>query len=237
MPRDDTVPMITRDNSEEGHLSQNCDDTHTRRTAGEKPLEEGKQYHIFLSYSSSDRHYVLSLKKHLEDLGLKCMMSDNDFTPGWPIMQNIESFMKICQKILFVVSTNFLEKTYCDMEVNMAHAYAADHHMNDYMIVLLRNDCELPLKLKYKTYIDGISTELNDIANKVEDAFIRQDVMPPNTQHDVMENIRSGQVILTKNPEQQLSRLCCNPSYQFNDLTEIELNKLKSSSIEVGIVM
>ncbi|XP_069107901.1 uncharacterized protein [Argopecten irradians] len=233
MPREDTVPIVTQDNAEEGQLFQNRDDTRRRGTTGEtKPLEQGKQYHIFISYSSSDRDYVLCLKNHLEYLGFKCMMSEHDFTPGRPTMQNIESFMKICQKVLFVVTTSFLEKEFCDIEVEMAHTYAAEHRIKGYIMVILLDDCKLPLRIKYITYINGISTEPQDVALKVEDAFTHQDVMPPNTQHDVMENIRSGQVILTKYPEQQSSRLCCNPSYQLNDLTEIELNKLKSSSIQ-----
>ncbi|XP_069109013.1 uncharacterized protein, partial [Argopecten irradians] len=160
------------------------------------------------------------------------MMSEHDFTPGRPIMQNIESFMKICQKILFVVTRSFLKKKFCDMEVDMAHTYLADHHINNFIMVLLREKCELPLKLKYLTYIDGISAEPQDVALKVEDAFTHQDVKPPKNRHDGMENNGSGQVILTKFPEQQSFRLCCSPSYHFNDLTEIELNKLKTSSIE-----
>ncbi|XP_021363563.1 uncharacterized protein LOC110456864 isoform X2 [Mizuhopecten yessoensis] len=153
------------------------------------------------------------------------MLADYDFSYGVSVMQNIETTIQTCHKLLLVVSQHSLQSAMCDKEVDMAHKYAADTRRNDFMLVLRLDESKMPLKLNYMTYINGVGLEVKDVGRKVGKAFYRiADVQLP-------QNI-NGIEILRKHPIYTDYRLCCSSSYELCDLSRSQRNELFSWSIE-----
>ncbi|XP_060069392.1 uncharacterized protein LOC132549471 [Ylistrum balloti] len=190
----------------------------------ERALPSGKEYHLFISFSNEDKPYALSLKNALEGRGLKCMVADQGFIAGVPIMRNIEVFIEKSHKLLLLVSQHFLQSSYCDWEVEIAHLYAADNRRKDFMIVVRLDESKMPRKLGYMTYINGVDMDIDEVGRKVDEAF-------NNHVTNIRQIGRNGQEILRKKPYEASQKLCCSSSSQFDDLFESERDLIEPSSI------
>uniref|UniRef100_A0A8C6TNY2 TIR domain-containing protein n=1 Tax=Neogobius melanostomus TaxID=47308 RepID=A0A8C6TNY2_9GOBI len=84
------------------------------------PLIEGELYHVFLSYSSTDSEWAESLMEELESRGLKVCCHLRDFTAGRSILENMSECIAQSQKVLLVLSPDFVNSRWCLMEANMS---------------------------------------------------------------------------------------------------------------------
>ena len=77
-----------------------------------KPLKEGYKYHVFISHSHKDMEEKDKIIAILEKRGYKCCDPDVAFSPADTVVDNIIECLKISQKVVAIVSKDFLESTY-----------------------------------------------------------------------------------------------------------------------------
>ncbi|XP_062604457.1 toll-like receptor 4 [Saccostrea cucullata] len=83
----------------------------------------GKEYHFdaFVSYAESDRQFVISLVKFLEDKSdLRLCIHHRDFIPGTGIEDNITNAIHNSRQTVCIMTSQFLESYWCMFELNMA---------------------------------------------------------------------------------------------------------------------
>ncbi|XP_062591435.1 toll-like receptor 4 [Saccostrea cucullata] len=83
----------------------------------------GKEYHFdaFVSYAESDRQFVISLVKFLEDQSnLRLCIHHRDFIPGTGIEDNITNAIHNSRQTICIMTSQFLESYWCMFELNMA---------------------------------------------------------------------------------------------------------------------
>lgn len=137
-------------------------------------LPPGKKYHLFIAHSAIDSQQALKICKELESrFLLKCMFSDRDFIPAKRIDENIQQEMEKSVKVLLLLSPDFLNSHWCDMEARLAVQMSFERKFDLRIIpVLLRDldpDNDLPPFLKPYVCIDA--QKEYDCAAKIHEAF------------------------------------------------------------------
>lgn len=137
-------------------------------------LPPGKKYHLFIAHSAIDGQQALKICKELESrFLLKCMFFDRDFMPAKRIDENIQQEMEKSVKVLLLLSPDFLNSHWCDMEARLAVQMSFDRSSDLRIIpVLLRDldpDNDLPPFLKPYVCIDA--RKEYDCTAKIHEAF------------------------------------------------------------------
>lgn len=137
-------------------------------------LPPGKKYHLFIAHSAIDGQQALKICKELESrFLLKCMFFDRDFMPAKRIDENIQHEMEKSVKVLLLLSPDFLDSHWCDMEARLAVQMSFDRNFDLRIIpVLLRDldpDNDLPPFLKPYVCIDA--QKEYDCTAKIHEAF------------------------------------------------------------------
>uniref|UniRef100_A0A8C4IFV0 TIR domain-containing protein n=1 Tax=Dicentrarchus labrax TaxID=13489 RepID=A0A8C4IFV0_DICLA len=83
-------------------------------------LRAGECYHVFISYSSTDYQWTHSLINQLESCGLQVCYHERDFTPGRTVLENMSDCILESQKVLLVLSPEFVRSRWCLLEANMS---------------------------------------------------------------------------------------------------------------------
>ncbi|KAG8012831.1 Toll-like receptor 1 [Nibea albiflora] len=83
-------------------------------------LRDGECYHVFISYSSTDYQWTHSLIDRLESRGLQVCYHERDFTPGRTVLENMSECIQQSQKVLLVLSPEFVRSRWCLLEANMS---------------------------------------------------------------------------------------------------------------------
>lgn len=83
-------------------------------------LRQDECYHVFLSYSSIDYKWTHSLIDKLESMGLMVCYHERDFTPGRTVLENMSECIRQSQKVLLVLSPEFVRSRWCLLEANMS---------------------------------------------------------------------------------------------------------------------
>ncbi|XP_052101651.1 uncharacterized protein LOC127735504 [Mytilus californianus] len=222
-------PLQKRDfrNSSVNELS---DETFLKLNIDEefRDLPDGKQYHLFVSYSSGDVIEVNKICGQLEKrFFLKCLNYERDFTPGKRIDQNIYDTMIQSVAVLTVLSPNFIESSWCMTEAQHALdlSYKSRNHLRLIPILIRTPDEELPTLLKSHRYIDARNIE--DIPAKIFDVYSNPGV---NKLEFIEQTVdKSGQNGATNWYLQadRHSHLCDKVyTYQFPKLTEANVDKI-----------
>ncbi|XP_071145292.1 uncharacterized protein [Mytilus edulis] len=79
-------------------------------------LPKGKQYHIYMSYASSDSDFARQLENLLLEKGFKCCMNDRDFTPGKHMTETIRDCMRQSVQVVVLLSKNYINSYYLQLE-------------------------------------------------------------------------------------------------------------------------
>ncbi|CAC5381097.1 unnamed protein product [Mytilus coruscus] len=105
-----------------------------------------KCYDAFISYSSSDEQWVYDilctrLKSMLPDVNL--CLHHKDFIPGACIAENIINSVENSRYTLLILSLNFIESEWCQMEFQKAFHQTLTHRRH--LLVLLIEDIDFSL--------------------------------------------------------------------------------------------
>uniref|UniRef100_A0A3P8S8V7 TIR domain-containing protein n=1 Tax=Amphiprion percula TaxID=161767 RepID=A0A3P8S8V7_AMPPE len=85
------------------------------------PTLRGEEcYHVFISYSSTDYQWTHSLINQLESRSLQVCYHERDFTPGRTVLENMSECIQESQKVLLVLSPEFVRSRWCLLEANMS---------------------------------------------------------------------------------------------------------------------
>ncbi|XP_078139169.1 uncharacterized protein LOC139929746 [Centroberyx gerrardi] len=117
-------------------------------------LREGELYHVFISYSSTDYRWTHSLINKLESCGLQVCYHERDFTPGRTVLENMSDCIQESQKVLLVLSPEFVRSRWCLLEANMS-LFRDCLERKPMVPVLLEPGVSVPLHLCHLTYLEA----------------------------------------------------------------------------------
>lgn len=119
---------------------------------------------VFISYSSQDKEWVRDeLLSRIEEAGLKAFIDFRDFTRGAPSIKEMARGVKECPKTLLVLTPDYLESEWCDLEVVMGQTLSpANRDLR--LLPLLKVPCEKPLYAASLTHIDFTDGADHDLA-------------------------------------------------------------------------
>lgn len=138
----------------------------------QKPLPLGKEYHLFMSYSSEDREYANIIREHLEErFHLNCLYYERDFQSGKRLDENIRDGLQKSVKALILLSPFYLQSFWCVTEAwEVCRLSFTDMENYNVIPVILRPLLkDLPPFLNSYIYIDA-QKEM-DVAGKIHEAF------------------------------------------------------------------
>lgn len=119
------------------------------------PLRQSETFHLFVSYSSVDAAWTHRLISRLEaaHAGLKVCLHQRDFTPGRNILENMADCIRQSQKVLLVLSQDFVQSRWCLLEANLSlFGYCLERKP---VIPVLLRPCQVPLHLSHLTYLEA----------------------------------------------------------------------------------
>ncbi|XP_071378776.1 toll-like receptor 1 [Centroberyx affinis] len=117
-------------------------------------LREGELYHVFISYSSTDYRWTHSLINKLESCGLQVCYHERDFIPGRTVLENMSDCIQESQKVLLVLSPEFVRSRWCLLEANMS-LFRDCLERKPMVPVLLEPGVSVPLHLCHLTYLEA----------------------------------------------------------------------------------
>lgn len=121
-------------------------------------------YDVFISYSHTDRAWVRGeLLSRLEATGLKVCMDFRDFEPGVPSVKEMRRGVETSHKTLLILTPAYLESAWAEFEHLMLQTLDPANRERR-LIPLLKTKCELPLEIRYLTYVNFADPEDLDIA-------------------------------------------------------------------------
>ncbi|XP_051790480.1 uncharacterized protein LOC114662615 [Erpetoichthys calabaricus] len=117
-------------------------------------LARGEHHHVFISYSSLDSSWAHTFIARLESSnpGLKVCHHERDFIAGKSVMDNMADCIRASQKVVLVLSEDFLRSRWCLLEANLS--LFQDCSQGKPVIPVLLQPCAIPLHLKHLTYLD-----------------------------------------------------------------------------------
>ncbi|XP_051808489.1 uncharacterized protein LOC110964978 isoform X2 [Acanthochromis polyacanthus] len=128
------------------------------------PTLRGEEcYHVFISYSSTDYQWTHSLINQLESRNLQVCYHERDFTPGRTVLENMSECIQESQKVLLVLSPEFVRSRWCLLEANMS-LFRDCLERKPIIPVLLDPGVSVPLHLCHLTYLEASD---HDFLNKL----------------------------------------------------------------------
>ncbi|XP_041652265.1 uncharacterized protein LOC121515518 [Cheilinus undulatus] len=129
-------------------------------------LRDGESYHVFISYSSTDYQWTHSLIEQLESCGLQVCYHERDFTPGRSVLENMSDCIQESQKVLLVLSPEFVRSRWCLLEANMS-LFRDCLERKPIVPVLLEPGVSIPLHLCHLTYLEANDPDFKNKLLKV----------------------------------------------------------------------
>lgn len=122
------------------------------------PLKPSEKFHLFVSYSSMDATWTHGLIGRLEadHAGLRVCLHERDFTPGRNILENMAECIHQSQKVLLVLSQDFVQSRWCLLEADLSlFGYCLERKP---VIPVLLRPCQVPLHLSHLTYLEAMDS-------------------------------------------------------------------------------
>ncbi|MEW6029381.1 MAG: TIR domain-containing protein [Chloroflexota bacterium] len=124
------------------------------------------KYDVFISYSSANKDWVRKdLLSALEIAGLRACIDFRDFKPGKPSIKNIRDSILESRHTLLVMTEPYLKSGWTEFE-NILSQTIDPTNREGRIIPLLKEKCDLPLEIKYLTYVNFFDPDDWDMAWK-----------------------------------------------------------------------
>lgn len=117
-------------------------------------LTENDTYHVFISFSGADTTWVRQLIRKLEETcpRMKICTHDRDFTPGKTIIENMTEYIQKSQKIVMVLSPDFVDSRWCLFEALLSMFQDCMSHKA--IVPVMLKQCTMPFYLSHLTYLE-----------------------------------------------------------------------------------
>ena len=113
---------------------------------------------VFISYSHRDKNFVDLLVSKLKGLNIEVFLDKISIKVGENIFEKIEESIKDADYILVIISPDYLSSGYTRLEYDIFN-YSESKLKKNFVIPLLVSDCQLPINLINKAYIDFRSSK------------------------------------------------------------------------------
>lgn len=177
--------------------------------------ENAFDYDVFISYCDKDKAWVhRKLLRRLKNAGLDVFI-DSDFRIGAPSVKEMERGVISSRKMIIVMTQEYLVSRWTEFEGLLAQTLDAANQDSRILPILLTK-CELPLRLKYMTYIDltnpdGEKEKWSKLINTIKDSRFgssaaatsttANNVVPVITfamNSDEVDELLSGEIFMNK---------------------------------------
>jgi len=119
-----------------------------------RPLTDGDVWHVFLSYRSVNRAWVLNLYDVLTERGYKVFLDQLVLKPGDELNDSLESALRASQSGVLIWSAKAKDSTWVKNKEYPALERLADKKRGFVFVPLRLDDCELPLFAEGRVYVD-----------------------------------------------------------------------------------
>ncbi|GHO90788.1 hypothetical protein KSF_008360 [Reticulibacter mediterranei] len=134
------------------------------RTSMKKNGNDEFAYDVFVSYSYEDRPWVRgTLLPTLEAQGLRVCIDFRDFVAGTPSVSEMERVIQSSRKTLLVLTPDYLKSSWSEFEYLMLLTLDPTN-LERRLIPLLKAECDLPLRIRYLTYVSFTEPEVQSIS-------------------------------------------------------------------------
>lgn len=117
-------------------------------------MSEEFVYDVFISYSRKDGEWVEhELLTRLEAAGLKVCIDVRDFRPGAPTVSEIERAILSSRHTLLVLTPAYLASQWTEFETLLLQTLDPPNQQRR-LLPLLKAPCDLPLRIRFLTYLD-----------------------------------------------------------------------------------
>jgi division/cell wall cluster transcriptional repressor MraZ len=112
-----------------------------------------KEKHLFLCHSSFDKDFALKLAKDLQERNIKVWLDKWEMLPGDSLYEKIQDGIIETAYFGIILSPNSVESNWCKRELHGA-LEEENVRKNVFVIPILFKDCDIPVFLKEKLYVD-----------------------------------------------------------------------------------
>jgi hypothetical protein len=124
------------------------------------------KYDVFISYSSANKDWVRKdLLSALEKAGLKVCIDFRDFKVGKPALKNMRDGILESRHTLLVLTDAYLKSGWTEFESLISQTLDPANRQTR-VIPLLKGKCDLPIEIKFLTYVNFCDPDDWDIAWK-----------------------------------------------------------------------
>lgn len=121
-------------------------------------LEGGKRWHVFISYRSVNRPWVLNLYDALEQVGFTAFLDQFELVPGGDLVRSLNEALDDCASGAIVWSTDSTDSEWCMDEYSTMHSMKNDKSAAFKFVILKLDEDKLPAmarKSLYETFVDS----------------------------------------------------------------------------------
>ncbi|XP_071107075.1 uncharacterized protein [Haliotis cracherodii] len=127
-----------------------------------RSLSESKQFHAYFCQDNLDSIWTRKLIDELEGShGFKCAEYHRDLVVGERVLDLMTMFIFTADRIVFILSENFLKSNYAMYQLQLAVQYDIDHDTNN-IVALHVDECKVPSELLTFQIIDTKSDGWKD---------------------------------------------------------------------------
>jgi hypothetical protein len=119
-----------------------------------RPLAGGDTWHVFLSYRSVNRAWVLNLYDVLTERGYKVFLDQLVLKPGDELNDQLETALRASQSGVLIWSAKAKDSNWVKNKEYPALERLADKKPGFVFVPLRLDDCELPLFAEGRVYVD-----------------------------------------------------------------------------------
>jgi hypothetical protein len=118
-------------------------------------------YDVFISYRQRepDMSWVQrALCPRLKDAGIRVFIDSKNFKIGAPLVTEMERGVKESRRTMVVATPAYLQSTFTEFE-NILAQHMELEERRQRVLVVMREHCELPLRLAHKLWLDMTTDE------------------------------------------------------------------------------
>jgi tetratricopeptide (TPR) repeat protein len=111
------------------------------------------EYHVFVSYSSTDRAWALTLVDRLEGAGLRVFFDHRSLEPGDYLAGQLQSTLQRSRAAVLLVSSSWIESGWCQQEASVLVKRAVEDKRFG-LVPLRLDDCRMPVFLDARLWLN-----------------------------------------------------------------------------------
>jgi tetratricopeptide (TPR) repeat protein len=117
------------------------------------PILGKGEYHVFVSYRSTDRVWAKDLVTRLEGVGFKAFIDDKELVPGTRLAHTLQDALSKSKAAVVLMSQGWLESPWCQEESNvLLHRLIEDPNFR--VIPIRIDDCSPPVMWQSRLWLD-----------------------------------------------------------------------------------